>query len=133
MVVNLYGNDLDNLDNKAQELAAVVSGIPGAVVVRVASPPGAPQMIARLRPEKLRQVRAAAGQRGWMRSRPPTKARRWPRFTRAAGVIDVSVILESHLRQEPEGLESLMLRNASRDHGAALGSGRPVSPHRPAT
>jgi len=49
VVVNVFGNDLDLLDRKAQELAQVLNEIPGATDVQVQSPPGLPQLTIRLR------------------------------------------------------------------------------------
>jgi len=49
VVINIFGNDLDTLDSKAQEIARVVSNIPGAADVQVQSPPGTPQLMVRLR------------------------------------------------------------------------------------
>lgn len=53
VVVNIYGNDLDVLDAKAQEIAQVLGQIRGATDVQVQSPPGTPQFVIRLRPEAL--------------------------------------------------------------------------------
>ena len=53
VIVNLFGNDLDILDAKAQEIARVLSGIPGAIGVSVQSPPGTPQLVVRLRQDQL--------------------------------------------------------------------------------
>ncbi len=53
IVVNLFGNDLDLLDRKAGEIAKLLGGVRGAVDVQVRSPPGAPQLTIRLRPEDL--------------------------------------------------------------------------------
>ncbi len=52
-VINVYGNDLDALDRDAQKIAAVVSDIRGAEDVLLQSPPGTPQVVIRLRPDKL--------------------------------------------------------------------------------
>jgi CzcA family heavy metal efflux pump len=52
-VINLYGTDLDALDRDAQKIAAVVSDVRGAEDVLLQSPPGTPQAVIRLRPEKL--------------------------------------------------------------------------------
>ena len=54
-VVNIYGNDLDALDRDAQQIASVVASIKGAQDVLVQSPPGTPQAVIRLRPDKLAQ------------------------------------------------------------------------------
>jgi CzcA family heavy metal efflux pump len=53
MVLNLYGTDLDTLDQKAEEVARILSSVPGARDVQVQSPPGTPQMAVQLRPDQL--------------------------------------------------------------------------------
>ncbi|OAM52893.1 acriflavin resistance protein [Methylovorus sp. MM2] len=55
-VINIYGNNLDALDRDAQKIAGVISGIQGANDVLIQSPPGTPQLVIRLRPEKLLQL-----------------------------------------------------------------------------
>jgi CzcA family heavy metal efflux pump len=52
-VINIYGNDLDALDRDAQKIVAAVSSTKGATDVLVQSPPGTPQVVIRLRPDKL--------------------------------------------------------------------------------
>ncbi|MDO9281667.1 MAG: efflux RND transporter permease subunit [Methylotenera sp.] len=52
-VINIYGNDLDALDRDAQAVASVINSVKGAADVLVQSPPGTPQLVMRLRPEKL--------------------------------------------------------------------------------
>jgi CzcA family heavy metal efflux pump len=53
VVVNLYGRNLDTLDEKAQQIAKILSHIPGATEVQVQSPPGMPQLMVKLRKEAL--------------------------------------------------------------------------------
>jgi len=53
VVVNLYGENLDDLDAKAAEVAKALESVPGAAEVVVKSPPGAPRMAVRLRPMDL--------------------------------------------------------------------------------
>ena len=53
VVVNIYGNDLDMIDRKAQEVARVLSRVPGATEVQVQSPPGTPQLILKLKQNAL--------------------------------------------------------------------------------
>ncbi len=53
VAVNLFGNDLDLLDHKAQEIARVLGKVPGATEVQVQSPPGLPQLTIRLRKPDL--------------------------------------------------------------------------------
>jgi CzcA family heavy metal efflux pump len=42
VVVNIFGTDLNKLDAQAQDVAAIMQGIPGASNVQVRSPPGTP-------------------------------------------------------------------------------------------
>ncbi|NOZ02673.1 MAG: efflux RND transporter permease subunit, partial [Deltaproteobacteria bacterium] len=53
VVVRLFGHDLDDLDRRATRAARILRGIPGAVGVRVQSPPGTPELVIRLRPADL--------------------------------------------------------------------------------
>jgi CzcA family heavy metal efflux pump len=54
-VINVYGHDLDALDRDANAIAGLLHGIPGAEDVLVQSPPGTPQLVIRLRPERMAQ------------------------------------------------------------------------------
>jgi CzcA family heavy metal efflux pump len=53
VVVNVFGENLDELDAKAAEVAKVLGSVPGAADVNVKSPPGAPRMAVRLRPRDV--------------------------------------------------------------------------------
>ncbi|WP_129127787.1 efflux RND transporter permease subunit [Geomonas oryzae] len=53
VAVNIYGDDLNELDRKAREVAGILGGMPGAADVQVQSPPGTPQLTVRLRDEEL--------------------------------------------------------------------------------
>jgi CzcA family heavy metal efflux pump len=53
VVVNVFGDDLDLIDAKAQELARVLNGVPGATDVQIQSPSGMPQLTIRLRKQDL--------------------------------------------------------------------------------
>ena len=44
VIVNLYGNDLDKLDNAARDVARVLQEVDGATEVQLQSPPGLPQL-----------------------------------------------------------------------------------------
>ena len=54
-VVNVYGNDLSVLDQKALEAAKVLNGIPGLVSLKLQSPPNSPELLAKLRKGKIRR------------------------------------------------------------------------------
>jgi CzcA family heavy metal efflux pump len=49
VVVNVFGNNLDQLDQEAGEIAAVLGAVRGAAQVQIQSPPGMPQIVVRLR------------------------------------------------------------------------------------
>ncbi|GGD74274.1 efflux RND transporter permease subunit [Caballeronia grimmiae] len=53
VVVNVFGDNLDVIDRKAQEIARVLGAIRGAASVRVESPPGIPELDVKLHPEQL--------------------------------------------------------------------------------
>ena len=53
VVINIYGNNLDVIDAKAQQTAKVLSSIPSATDVQVQSPPGMPLLAVRLRKDDL--------------------------------------------------------------------------------
>jgi Cu/Ag efflux pump CusA len=53
IVVNIYGNDLNSLDNKAQTVAQIMRDIPGAADVQLRSPPGTPLIQIHLNLDKL--------------------------------------------------------------------------------
>src|ERR1019366_2557876 len=54
-VLDIFGHDLDLLDQKAQEARQVLAGVPGAQDVTIEAQPGLPEMTVRLRPERLLQ------------------------------------------------------------------------------
>jgi CzcA family heavy metal efflux pump len=49
VVVNVFGNDLDQLDQEAGQIAAVLGQVRGGVQIQVQSPPGTPEIAVRLR------------------------------------------------------------------------------------
>lgn len=53
LVINIYGDDLDELDKAGRETANVLSKIRGAADVQVQSPPGLPQLVISLRKADL--------------------------------------------------------------------------------
>ncbi len=53
VVIKVFGNDLDQIDRSAQQVAQALSGVPGAADVQVESQPGMPEMVVHLRPGAL--------------------------------------------------------------------------------
>jgi len=112
VVVNIFGEDLDVLDAKAQEVAVVLNTLPGHADVEVKSPPGAPRIVVRLRPERLTQLgfRPVEVLEAIQTSYQGAVV---AQTHRANQVADVAVILDEKERRDPEALGSLMLRGVS--------------------
>ncbi|WP_034301987.1 efflux RND transporter permease subunit [Herbaspirillum sp. RV1423] len=53
VVINVFGDNLDVIDRKAQEIAQLVGTIPGAANVRLEAPPGTPELDVKLKQEQL--------------------------------------------------------------------------------
>jgi Cu/Ag efflux pump CusA len=53
VVVNIFGSDLNQLDEKAQQVARILGTVPGATELQLQSPPGTPQVAVALRPQQL--------------------------------------------------------------------------------
>ncbi|MCC6359301.1 MAG: efflux RND transporter permease subunit [Phycisphaerales bacterium] len=111
VVVSIFGDDLDALDAAAIDVATAMGKIRGAVDVRVVSPPGMPQMLARLRPDRI----AALGVRPLDALEDIETAytgARVAQFYEGSRVFDIRVILDPALRRDPETLGDLPLRAA---------------------
>ena len=70
VVVNIFGNDLDVLDDKAREVAQILRAIRGAADVLVPSPPGMPQLTIRLRKADLERWVSTRSRRSTGFARP---------------------------------------------------------------
>jgi len=111
VVVNVFGDDLDVLDAKAQEIANVLNGVPGHADVKVKAPPGSPRLAIRLRPDRLSQfgfhpVEVLDGIQTAYQGTIVAQTHRGNQ------TIDVAVILDPAERRDPEGIGSLLLSNS---------------------
>src|SRR6185437_11345900 len=61
VAVNVFGEDLDELDGVADRIAAVLKSVPGADDVQVQAPAGAPFLRVDLKPQRLQQYGFTAG------------------------------------------------------------------------
>jgi CzcA family heavy metal efflux pump len=114
VVISVYGDDLDVIDDKADEIVQVLNNtnlVQGASGVKIESPPGAPRMAVRLRPERLTQFGfrpvdvlegIEAAYQGAIVAQVHDRNR----------VTEVAVMLEESNRREPEQVGSLMLKNS---------------------
>jgi CzcA family heavy metal efflux pump len=130
VAVKVFGNDLGVLDQTGDEVAQILRGIRGGVDVRVQAPGGTPQILVRLKPNRLVQfgfqpldVLSAIGT-----AYQGTEVAQTYDGNRIFGV---SVILDPADRRDPEAVGGLLLQN---DQGnivplrelaaVSLGSGR---------
>lgn len=110
VVVNVFGDDLDLMDRKADEIREVLEAVPGATDVQMETEPGAPEVTVRLRPERLlafgfqpAEVLDAieVAYQGAVVAQSYQGNR----------VVDVNVILIERDRREAERVGDLLLRN----------------------
>ena len=111
VVVNVFGDDLDLLDRKAQEIKQVLNSIHGAKDVQVKSPPGTPRMAVKLRSDRLTQfgfrpVEVLDAIQTAYQGSVVAQSYEGNR------VSDVAVILGEAFRRDPESVRSLELRNS---------------------
>jgi CzcA family heavy metal efflux pump len=109
-VINIYGNDLDALDRDAQKIASLVSSTKGATDVLVQSPPGTPQVVIRLRPDKLavwglQAVDVLDTVRASYESVPITQ------IYMGSRVVGLSVVLEEEARDDVGDIGNIPLFN----------------------
>ena len=109
IVVNIYGKNLDALDQTAQEVAEVMRDIDGAADVQLRAPPGEPQLEVRLDLDKLAY---------WgLRPAEVMQAVRTGFDGAVVGqvyegnqVFDVVVVLPEELRKQPQQLRALPIQ-----------------------
>lgn len=109
VVVNIYGNDLAVLDDKAQALAELMRGIPGATDVQLRSPPGTPLM----------QIDLDLDQLGFWGILPSQvintlqaayETRIVGKHAQGNKIFNIAVALAPELRKQPESIAQLPIR-----------------------
>ena len=110
VAVNVFGNDLDQLDREAAQIARILAAIPGGAEVQLQSPPGMPEILVRLRKDGIARwgfdplsvldvVRTAYGSEMVGQTYVGNR------------VFDVTVLLASTRRPQVSELGALPLRN----------------------
>jgi Cu/Ag efflux pump CusA len=111
VVVQVFGDDLDVLDRKAEEVARVVGATRGAVDTQLESPPGTPQLVVSLQPRALLQFgfqplnvleAVQAAYQGATVGQVYEQNR----------VFNVVGLLAPEVRRRPEALKSLAMQNS---------------------
>ena len=110
VVIKIFGDDLDVVDAKAREVARVIAGVRGAADVAVESPPGTPEVVIRLRPDRLLQFgfQPVGALEAIQAAYQGTVV---GQVYEANRVFDIVVILRPELREDPESVGSLLLYN----------------------
>jgi Cu/Ag efflux pump CusA len=110
VVVNVFGDDLAELDARAEDVAAALKSIKGAEDVIVKAPPGAPAMMVRLRPERVAELgfRPVEVLEAIQTAYQGTAV---AQVFRANQITDVVVILDDALRNDPRQIGSFLIRN----------------------
>lgn len=116
VVVNIYGNDLNALDSRAQAVAGIMHDMDGAADVQLRSPPGTPLLQIRLNPDQLNLWGVLPAQ--------VTTAIQAAYETRVVGKnrqgnnpYNIAVTLIPKLRQQPESIAELPIRTT---HGSLI-------------
>jgi CzcA family heavy metal efflux pump len=112
VVVNIFGDNLDVLDAKAQEVANVLNSVPGHADVKAKPTLGAPRRVIRLRPDRLTQLgfRPVDVLEAIQTAYQGAVVAQTHRENQTA---DVAVILNPADREDPEGIGSLLLSSPS--------------------
>jgi len=110
VVLNIFGDDLDVLDQKAREAERIIQSIRGAVDVRTDAQAGAPEMVVRLRPDKL-------AQHGFRPDEVLEAVQSAYQGAHVAEVyegnrvFDVVVLIDPAVRRDPEAVGALVLNS----------------------
>jgi CzcA family heavy metal efflux pump len=110
VVVNVFGDDLDKLDDVAPEIADAIHKVPGAGEVVVKTPPKGPRLVVRPKPQRLNQL----GFRAMDVLDAVRAAYQGETVGQAyfgAEVADVAVILEPAAREMPRDVGRLLISN----------------------
>jgi CzcA family heavy metal efflux pump len=110
VVLNIYGPNLDVLDQESQRVANVLRSVPGARAVQIQSPPGTPQVAIKLRHQRLARwgfdplsafdaIQTAFG------------GLNVGQVYQSNQVFNVTVVLDPAERQDPPDVASLLLQS----------------------
>ncbi|MGR8941985.1 MAG: efflux RND transporter permease subunit, partial [Gammaproteobacteria bacterium] len=109
VAVNVYGNDLNDLDEKARRIAAMLQGVEGASDVQVRSPPGAPQIRVEMDLDRLK-FRGVMPKTVLDTLRIAYETQITGRKLEGNRIFNIAVALSPSLRERPEALAELPIR-----------------------
>jgi len=109
VVVNIYGNDLNALDNKAQSVAQIMRDIEGASDVQLRSPPGTPLLQVHLNLDKL-QLWGLNPEQVISTLQTAYESHITGKNIQGNRIYNVAVALAPELRKQPEAIADLPIR-----------------------
>lgn len=109
VVVNIYGDDLNNLDSKAKEVADIMRRITGAEDVQLRSPPGTPVLQIHLDLDKLQQWGLQPNQ-VINTLQTAYESHITGKSIHGNRVVDVAVALSPELRKQSKAISDLPIR-----------------------
>lgn len=112
VVIGLFGENLDQLDAHARRIAGVVTEIPGAEDVSIASPPGAPYYLMTLRPDRLTALGFSPVE-VLSAIQSLVQGLRVAQIYEGSRVVDVVVVQDPSSLPDPESIANIQLRSAS--------------------
>jgi CzcA family heavy metal efflux pump len=111
VVVNIYGNDLTELDHKAQQLAALINTIPGAEDIQLRSPPATALLQVELNLEQLK-FRGISPAQVMSSLQTAYEGRIVGKNLKGNRIFNVAVALAPEWRSQPDYLAQLPLKNS---------------------
>ncbi|OAI05953.1 acriflavin resistance protein [Methylomonas methanica] len=111
VVVNIYGNDLAELDRKAQQLAALINTISGAEDVQLRSPPATALLQVELNLEQLK-FRGISPAQVMTALQTAYEGRIVGKHLQGNRIFNVAVALAPEWRSQPDYLAQLPLKNS---------------------
>ena len=111
VVINIYGGDLNQLDQIAKQIAGAVRAVPHAVDVQVASPPGTPSIAVTLDPARL-ALRGVSASDAYDAIEATYQGRVVAQAPDAERITDVAVTLPNILASDPEAIGHLQLHSS---------------------
>lgn len=109
VVVNVYGNDLNKLDNKALAIAQVMLSIPGASEVQLRSPPGTPLLQVHLDLDKL-QLWGVKPEQAINTIKTAYQGQVTGKNIQGNKIFNVTVTLAPELRKQSQSISNLPIR-----------------------
>ncbi|MGD0958302.1 MAG: efflux RND transporter permease subunit [Methylomonas sp.] len=111
VVVNVYGNDLAALDEKARAIAEIMHHLPGSQDVQLRSPPQTALMQVELKPERL-TFRGISPAQVMNALQTAYEGRIVGKNLQGNRIFNVAVILPPEFRNQTDFLQQLPLKNA---------------------